>query len=176
MLEGMAADDHMAGTGLTPEARRAMLRAFADRMLVKIAAMDDPEDLPGVERAVRTAAMIERIYSRCDRAEAHRPDPYKVKAERTRHAADAVRACADLAGALQWSDKRRQDLGKWWDAAETHVQADIQTPAATPQAPAAAKAPHSPAPASRKASSADQAADAILKLCADLSLKASGGP
>ncbi|MEI9903906.1 MAG: hypothetical protein WDN06_07925 [Asticcacaulis sp.] len=42
-------------------------------MLIKATAMDDPEDMPGIERAVRVAAVIERLYSRCDRAEAHTP-------------------------------------------------------------------------------------------------------
>jgi len=64
----MSLDDRTAQAQLTPEERRELLRAFADRMLLKVTAMDDPEDLPGVEKAVRTAAMIERIYSRCDRA------------------------------------------------------------------------------------------------------------
>ncbi|MEI9903600.1 MAG: hypothetical protein WDN06_06145 [Asticcacaulis sp.] len=58
---------------LTPEARRGLLRAFADRMLIKATAMDDPEDMPGIERAVRVAAVIERLYSRCDPRRGSRP-------------------------------------------------------------------------------------------------------
>ena len=65
----MSMNDHTAQAQLTPEERRGLLRAFADRMLLKVSAMDDPEALPGVERAVRVAAVIERVYSRCDRAE-----------------------------------------------------------------------------------------------------------
>ncbi len=81
----MSLDDHTAQAHLTPEERRTLLRAFADRMLLKVIAMDDPEDMPGVEKAVRTAAMIERIYSRCDRAERQKPDARKVEAERALH-------------------------------------------------------------------------------------------
>ena len=65
----MSLDDLTTQEKLTPEERRGLLRAFADRMLLKITAMDDPEDMPGVEKAVRVAAVIERLYSRCDRAE-----------------------------------------------------------------------------------------------------------
>jgi hypothetical protein len=39
----MSLDDRTAQAHLTPEARRELLRAFADRMLCKITAMDDPE-------------------------------------------------------------------------------------------------------------------------------------
>ncbi|MEI9902822.1 MAG: hypothetical protein WDN06_01700 [Asticcacaulis sp.] len=73
MLKHMTLDAHTPEEQLTPEERRGLLRAFADRMLLKAAAMDDPEDMPGVERAVRVMAVIERVYSRCDRAEAHAP-------------------------------------------------------------------------------------------------------
>ena len=117
---------------LTPEERREMLRAFADRMLLKITAMDDPEDMPGVERAVRTAAVIERLYSRCDRAERCVDDPRKRRAERARHADAAVKAQASLAHTLKWSDKTRRSLGKWWDAAGKAAEA--------PQAPTATRA------------------------------------
>eukprot|EP01042_Synura_sphagnicola_P015050 gene15050-19030_t len=65
----MVLNERTAQAQLTPEERRGLLRAFADRMLRKITAMDDPADMPGVERAVRVAAVIERVYSRCDRAE-----------------------------------------------------------------------------------------------------------
>ncbi len=65
----MALDDRTAQEQLTPEERRELLRAFADRMLLKVTAMDDPEDMPGVEKAMRVAAVIERVYNRCDRAE-----------------------------------------------------------------------------------------------------------
>ena len=85
-----------------------MLRAFADRMLLKITAMDDPEDLPGVERAVRTAAVIERLYSRCDRAEQQTPDPQKVRAERAQNEKDAFYAQAALADLLKAGQKRRR--------------------------------------------------------------------
>lgn len=99
-----------------------MLRAFADRMLMKISAMDDPEDLPGVERAVRTAAVIERLYSRCDRAEHQGPDPCKLRAERAQDEGDALRAQVALAGTLKWSEERRRGLGPWWDAAGRAVE------------------------------------------------------
>ncbi|MGN6422886.1 MAG: hypothetical protein ACTHLA_06205 [Asticcacaulis sp.] len=113
----MTSDARKDQPNLTPEQRREMLRAFADRMLVKISAMDDPEDLPGVERAVRTAAVIERLYSRCDRAEHHGPDPRKLRAERAQNEGDALRAQVALAGTLKWSEERRRDLGPWWDEA-----------------------------------------------------------
>ena len=112
-----------------------MLRAFADRMLVKITAMDDPEDLPGVERAVRVAAVIERLYSRCDRAEHHGPDPRKVRAERAQNEGEALKAQVSLAGTLKWSEERRRDLGAWWDAAGEAIKTpspDPETAAASP--------------------------------------------
>ena len=117
----MSSDAHKDPPNLTPEQRREMLRAFADRMLMKISAMDDPEDLPGVERAVRAAAVIERLYSRCDRAEHHGPDPRKLRAERARNEGDALRAQVALAGTLKWSEERRRDLGPWWDEASKAV-------------------------------------------------------
>jgi hypothetical protein len=113
----MTSDARKDQPSLTPEQRREMLRAFADRMLLKISAMDDPEDLPGVERAVRVAAVIERLYSRCDRAEHHGPDPRKLRAERAQNEGDALRAQVALAGTLKWSEERRRDLGQWWDEA-----------------------------------------------------------
>jgi hypothetical protein len=45
----MALDDHTVQEQLTPEERRRLLRAFADRMLMKISKMVDPEDMPGVD-------------------------------------------------------------------------------------------------------------------------------
>ena len=131
----MVQDGDIAQARLTPEARRTMLRAFADRMLVKISAMDDPEDLPGVERAVRTAAAIERIYSRCDRSERQAPELHRLEAERARQTRDAVRARVALANTLQWSDQRRKDLGEWWDAADMSAQTE-----ATASSPPKAKA------------------------------------
>ena len=38
----MSLDDPTAQPQLTPEERRELLRAFADRMLRKLTAMDDP--------------------------------------------------------------------------------------------------------------------------------------
>ncbi|CAL4867088.1 hypothetical protein MMA231_01338 [Asticcacaulis sp. MM231] len=114
----MALDDRTAQEQLSPEERRGLLRAFADRMLLKITAMDDPEDMPGVERAVRVAAVIERLYSRCDRAERHAPDPRKIEAERATHEIEAIKARVSLANTLEWGEKRRRDLGQWWDAAQ----------------------------------------------------------
>ena len=128
----MSSDARTAQHHLTPEERRDLLRAFADRMLLKITAMDDPEDMPGVERAVRTAAVIERLYSRCDRAERCLDDPHKRRAERARHAEEAFKAQASLAHTLKWSDKTRRSLGKWWDAAEKAAEAPRETPPAKP--------------------------------------------
>lgn len=118
----MTSDARKDPLNLTPEQRREYLRAFADRMLMKISAMDDPEDLPGVERAVRTAAVIERLYSRCDRAEHQGPDPRKLRAERAQNEGDALRAQVALAGTLKWSEERRRDLGPWWDEAGRAVE------------------------------------------------------
>ena len=147
----MSLDDRTAQAHLTPDARRQMLRAFADRMLIKITALEDPKDLPGIERAVRTAAAIERIYSRCDRAERQVPDPRKLEAERANNAAEAIKARVHLAADLEWGEKRRQKLGQWWDAADTSAQAQTQsqtsTPAQTPAQPAAPAAPQAAAQA-----------------------------
>ncbi|MCR6660074.1 MAG: hypothetical protein NVV72_12315 [Asticcacaulis sp.] len=140
----MSLDDPTAQTQLTPEERRALLRAFADRMLLKVTAMDDPEDLPGVEKVVRTAAMIERIYSRCDRAERQRPEPRKVEAERAAYEEAAIKARVSLAGTLRWGEERRQSLGQWWDEAQTLAQTPAQAavPAQSrPQKPAAQEFP-----------------------------------
>ncbi|ESQ80165.1 hypothetical protein AEYBE204_05980 [Asticcacaulis sp. YBE204] len=108
------------------------MRAFADRMLLRTVALDDPQDLSGVERAVRVVAVIERIYSRCDRDEGQAPDPHKLQTERARHQAEAVKARVNLAGILEWGDKRQKALGSWWDAAGTTVEAPVkaETPVA----------------------------------------------
>ncbi|MDI7776286.1 hypothetical protein [Asticcacaulis sp. EMRT-3] len=129
----MALDDRTVQATLTPETRREMLRAFADRMLLKITAMDDPEDMPGVERGVRVAAVIERLYSRCDRAEAHAPDPRKLAAERARHEGDAIKARVELANMLEWGDKRRRQLGPWWEAARAKTEAAKPAPKPAPE-------------------------------------------
>ncbi len=140
----MALDDHTAQEHLTPEERRELLRAFADRMLLKVTAMDDPEDMSGVEKAVRVAAVIERVYSRCDRAERQirdtTPDPRKLEAERATYEEAAIKAQVSLASTLKWGDERRQSLGEWWDEAQTLVQPPAQeaVPAQShPQKPAA---------------------------------------
>ncbi|MFT4077077.1 MAG: hypothetical protein QM647_16240 [Asticcacaulis sp.] len=130
MLIRMALDNPTASEQLTPEARRTLLRAFADRMLMKVTAMDTPEDLPGVEKAVRVASMIERLYSRCDHAERQKrektPDPHKREAECARQKEDAIKARVSLANTLKWGEARRKDLGQWWDAAQTAVQPQPQ--------------------------------------------------
>ena len=79
----MSLDEHAAQAQLTPEERRELLRAFADRMLLKDTAMDDPADLSGVEKVMRVAAVIERVYNRCDRAERQKLEP--KGRSRTRH-------------------------------------------------------------------------------------------
>jgi len=141
----MAFDDPTAQAQLTPEARRELLRAFADRMLLKVAAMDDPEDLPGVERAVRVAAVIERLYSRCDRAERQirdrTPDPRKLEAERAANESEAIKAQVSLANTLKWGDERRQGLGHWWDDAENLTRTPAQAPSPAPDRPQKPAAP-----------------------------------
>ncbi|CAM3210525.1 hypothetical protein ASTA108788_07730 [Asticcacaulis taihuensis] len=124
----MSQDNRTAQEHLSPEERRKLLRAFADRMLLKVTAMDDPEDLPGVEKAVRTAAMIERIYSRCDRAERQTTEPRKVDAERATHEVAAIKAQVSLASTLKWSEERRRDLGQWWEAAANATKAAAKAP------------------------------------------------
>jgi len=192
----MSIDDRTAQEHLTPEARRELLRAFADRMLLKITAMDDPEDLPGVEKAVRVAAAIERIYSRCDRAERQirdkTPDPRKLEAERATHETAAIKARVSLANTLKWGEERRRDLGHWWDAAQnatqnaTKTSVQIVTPdqAPTPVPPQAAprKSAETPAPPADAPEHPDTARvkyvddiDRILKARADLRLKAISG-
>ncbi len=138
----MALDARTAQAQLTPEERRGLLRAFADRMLLKITAMDDPEDMPGVERAVRVAAVIERVYSRCDRAErqvrTEAPALFKAQADCANHQIEAIRGRVSLAGTLEWEDKRRRALGSWWDAAEKATQSTTLGPRSESQTPAAA--------------------------------------
>ncbi len=178
----MALDDRTAQAHLTPEARRALLRAFADRMLIKVTEMDDPEDMPGVERCVRVAAVIERIYSRCDRAESHAPDPRKLEAERAGHESEAIKARVALASTLQWGEQRRQGLGHWWDSAQSMTQEaskTSQTPIPAPM-PVTISASQPAAPQTQSAPLAPQApqvsytdyTDGILKARADLGLPA----
>ena len=132
----MSQDDRTAQAHLTPDERRTLLRAFADRMLLKVTAMDDPEDMSGVEKAVRVAAVIERLYSRCDRAERQirdqTPNPRKLEAERAGHEEEAIKARVSLAHTLEWGEKRRRDLGKWWDAAQECTQPQGLTPVEAP--------------------------------------------
>ena len=159
----MALDDQTAQQHLTPEERRGLLRAFADRMLLKVTAMDDPEDLPGVGRAVRVAAMIERVYSRCDRAECQKPDPRKAQAERAACEEAAIKARVSLANTLKWGEERRQGLGHWWAAA----QKAIETPA--PQATTSGQTSNVQ-PAMPKVTSTDMT-DAFESARAELVLK-----
>jgi len=147
----MSLNDRTAQAQLTPEERRELLRAFADRMLFKVTAMDDPENMPGVEKAVRVAAMIERIYSRCDRAERQRPEPRKLEAERATHEVTAIKAQVSLANTLKWSDERRRDLGPWWEAAQNVTKTPAETPAHSQKAAAPERATQ-PAPKSAPSS------------------------
>ncbi|MDC7683493.1 hypothetical protein PQU92_09415 [Asticcacaulis sp. BYS171W] len=64
---------------LTPEERRARLRAFADRILMCVEQMDDPKDMVEAERAMRFGALVERVYSRCDAADVLRDKQAAVK-------------------------------------------------------------------------------------------------
>jgi hypothetical protein len=131
----MSQDNRTAQPHLTPDERRELLRAFADRMLLKVTAMDDPEDMPGVEKAVRTAAMIERIYSRCDRAERQTEPSRKAEVERAIHEVAAIKAQVSLASTLKWSEERRRDLGQWWDAAQKVTQNATKAAAKAPVVP-----------------------------------------
>jgi hypothetical protein len=131
----MSHDDRTTQTHLTPEERRALLHAFADRMLLKVTAMDDPEDMPGIEKAVRVAAVIESIYSRCDRAERQKPEPRKVEAERATHEEAAIKAQVSLANTLKWGEERRRHLGPWWEAAQK-VTKTVPPAPVRPQKPA----------------------------------------
>ncbi|WP_126423914.1 hypothetical protein [Asticcacaulis excentricus] len=89
----------MAGS-LTPEQRREHLRAYADRMLLALSAMDAPETPDAVTKGIRTALMIERLYARCDasQAQAHK------------HAIAAIEDQVKLKNKLEWS-------GNWLDKA-----------------------------------------------------------
>ena len=131
----MSLDDRTAQAHLTSDERRELLRAFADRMLLKITAMDDPEDMPGVEKAVRVAAVIERLYSRCDRAERQKPDSRRAEAERATHEKEAIKAQVSLANTLKWGEERRRHLGQWWEAAQKVTQNATKTVAQAPARP-----------------------------------------
>ncbi|WP_298330934.1 hypothetical protein [Asticcacaulis sp.] len=54
---------------LSAEDRRERLRAFADRMLIGLDKLDDPETGEDIEKGIRRALMIERLYARVDAAE-----------------------------------------------------------------------------------------------------------
>lgn len=143
----MSQDDRTAQEHLSPDERRTLLRVFADRMLLKVSAMDDPEDLPGVEKAMRVAAVIERVYNRCDRAECQRTEPRKLEAERAAHEEAAIKAQVSLAGTLKWGEERRQSLGQWWEAAESITKTKTKTETKTQTtilAPASAETPARP--------------------------------
>lgn len=55
---------------LRPEDRRMQLRAFADRMLLALSKTDDPETGEDIEKGIKRALLIERLYSRVDASEA----------------------------------------------------------------------------------------------------------
>ena len=110
-------------------------------MLLKITTMDDPEDMPAIEKAMRVAAVIERLYSRCDRAERQKPEPCKVYAERATHEEEAIKAQASLASTLKWGEERRRVLGPWWEAAQKVTQNATKT---VPQAQARPQKPAVP--------------------------------
>lgn len=55
---------------LTPETRRGHLRAIADRMLLALSREDDPKTGEEIEKGIRRALLIERLYARCDATEA----------------------------------------------------------------------------------------------------------
>lgn len=145
----MSQDSPATQPHLTPDERRLLLRAFADRMLLKVSAMDDPEDLPGIEKAVRVAAVIERLYSRCDRAERQirdkTADPRKAEAERATHEEAAIKARVSLANTLKWGEERRRDLGQWWEAAQNVSTAVVPAPV-PPEKPAVPEAQSAEAP------------------------------
>ena len=167
----MSLDDRTAQAQLlTPDERRELLRAFADRMLLKVTAMDDPEDMPGVEKAVRTAAVIERLYSRCDRAERQKPEPRKVDAERATHEEAAIKAQVSLASTLRWSNERRRDLGQWWEAAQNVTKTVTQEAQLATPAPQMAIAAEHLTPSAPKVSYVDYT-DCIEQARAELALK-----
>ncbi len=55
---------------LTPETRRGHLRAIADRMLLALSREEDPKTGEEIEKGIRRALLIERLYARCDATEA----------------------------------------------------------------------------------------------------------
>jgi IS5 family transposase len=55
---------------LTPETRRGHLRAIADRMLLALSREDDPKTGEEIEKGIRRALLIERLYARCDATQA----------------------------------------------------------------------------------------------------------
>lgn len=55
---------------LTPETRRGHLRAIADRMLLALSREDAPKTGEEIEKGIRRALLIERLYARCDATEA----------------------------------------------------------------------------------------------------------
>ncbi|MFP1129864.1 hypothetical protein [Asticcacaulis sp. W401b] len=55
---------------LTPETRRGHLRAIADRMLLVLSREADPKTGEEIEKGIRRALLIERLYARCDATEA----------------------------------------------------------------------------------------------------------
>jgi hypothetical protein len=95
--------------------------------------------MPGVERAVRTVAVIERVYNRCDRAARQKPESRKAEAKRAAHEEAAIKAQVSLASTLRWGDEHRQALGQWWGAAQKATET---------RAPQTATASENPAPIS----------------------------
>jgi len=124
---------------LTPEERRARLRAFADRMLMALGGIDDPEDGDDIEKGIRLALMIERVYARVDASEAQAP----------RRAAEAISDRIVLKSRVEWGEDRlKQKLSV------PSVTLDDATP---PFAPPSAPAPRPSGPrAPRRDRSADQ--------------------
>ncbi|MDC7682508.1 hypothetical protein PQU92_04425 [Asticcacaulis sp. BYS171W] len=53
--------------------RRARLRAFGDRMLDRLETLADPKKMDELDHAIRMAMCIERLFARCDAAEALAP-------------------------------------------------------------------------------------------------------
>ncbi|MFT3997314.1 MAG: hypothetical protein QM667_07900 [Asticcacaulis sp.] len=80
---------------LTPQERRTRLRTFADRMLMALSNVDDPETGNDVAKGMRLALMIERLYARCDISEALASKrAAEARAEQERQAHRAERASA----------------------------------------------------------------------------------
>jgi len=166
----MSLDDRTTQQQLTSEERRALLRAFADRMLRKLTTMDDPADMPGVEKAVRTAAVIERLYSRCDRAERQKPEPRRIEAERATDEEAAIKAQVSLASTLKWGEERRRDLGQWWEAAQNVTKTVTQETQLVTPAPQMAIAAEHLTPSAPKVPYVDYA-DCIAQARAELALQ-----